>query len=224
MPENAGRTLLSQVEEEKWNARHVELGVSLQLAAVFRGWIPDGYFASGKPRILYVGKATSGRFNQPQVERTSFNGKGAFWNFARQIAAAVGCTEEGIPCIAWSNVSKISCQQIMAELSLIAGFEENAALTLESEIATTKPHVIVFVTGHFSDRVVRLVAHGHEDAEWNKSEKRLIQQKEADIWWKRRPDGGAVLWMRHPMGANRESLAYAAEKIASLTKARRPQR
>jgi hypothetical protein len=213
---HTGRVLLSQVDEEKWNARHKKLGASLKLADVFRGWIPDGYFASGKPRILYVGKATSGSFKGDQVE-SYFNGKGAFWSFARQIAVAVGCADKNIPCIAWSNISKISCPQIKAERLMIAGFEKDAARTLKSEIAATKPHVIVFVSGHFSDEVVLRVSDGYKDSEWNKSENESNQPKESDVWWKRRPDDRAVLWMRHPMGASKKTRAYAAAKIASLT-------
>jgi hypothetical protein len=73
MPENAGRTMLGDIEKQKWNARYVELAAHHELAGLFHGWIPDGYFAPGRPRILYVGKATSGPFNGFQSERISFN-------------------------------------------------------------------------------------------------------------------------------------------------------
>jgi hypothetical protein len=124
---------------------------------LFRGWIPAD-FLSREPRILYVGQPTSGPFNGHQAERASFNGKGAFWRFARQIAVAAGCSQESIPCIAWSNLSKISCPQIAPDPSLIV------------------------------DRVVRLVAEGDDDSEWNKSENASKHQTEADI-------GGNVGWM-----------------------------
>ncbi len=219
MSEKTGCVLLSDAEAKKWKARQkkLELGGKPKLTGLFRGWIPEGYFTSGEPRILYVGKATSGSFGGSEPEREYFNGKGAFWHFARQIAAGVRCDDGSIPCIAWSNISKISYPKVKAERSLIDGFEKESAQTLRSEIAKAKPHLIVFVTARFGEKVVRMVSDGEEDREWNKSENESHHKGEWDVWWKCRRDGIAVLWMRHPMGATKQKKAYAAAKISSLT-------
>lgn len=220
MPKNNGRVLLSQIEEEKWRSHRTglenRLGTSIKLAGLFRGWIPDG-FEEAKTRILYVGKATSGSFDGDEIERRTFNRKGAFWIFARDIAQAVDCDKKHIPCVAWSNISKVSRAQEKADPSLIAGLEDEASATLKSEIATTKPHIVVFVTSQFGEKVVQQVSDEHSTSEWNKSEDESNDPREADIWWKRRHDGIAVLWMRHPQGAKMAKRKYAAAKIRSLT-------
>lgn len=216
MSNKTGKTLITLLDEQRWLARSKQFESAHRLAGIFRGWIPEAYFSPGRPRILYVGKATSGEFDGANQERDSFNGKGKFWSFARQIATKVGCPDDEIPCIAWSNVSKISVAQIVAEDALIDGFEEDATSTLESEIATTNPHVIVFVTLRFGELVVRKIANGIDDASWNKSENESNLLGERDIWWKRRSDGTAVLWMQHPMIAKAETLNFATNKVASL--------
>jgi hypothetical protein len=212
MQENNGRLLLTSDEETKWRVRHDQLAASHHLAGLFRGWVPEG-FEDQHQRILYVGKATSGSFDVTDAERRYFNGKGAFWNFAKQIAIACNCSEVGIPCIAWSNISKLSGQGVKAEPWLVKGFEEQAAASLEAEIVCTRPQIVVFVTNHFSDLVVRAVSGGHEDSAWSKSENDSNQN---NIWWRRREDGVAMLWMRHPMGAPMAQRVYAAGKIAAL--------
>ena len=221
MTDNFGHVLLSQSNELLWIARLEELGSLRAVAGLFRGWVPAG-FHDNTPRILYVGKATSGKFDEAEVERKSFNIRGAFWAFACQIAAAVGCSEDDIPCIAWSNISKVSYPQIAAEASLIAGFEQVAASTLESDIAATNPDIVVFVSAHFSDRVVELVSQGYAEADWNKSEDEADDPQVGDVWWRRRSDNIAVLWMRHPMGASMKLRQYAAAKIALLAGSQTP--
>ncbi len=217
MSEDVGRVLLTGAELVKWQRRYDELGGARELAGLFRGWMPAG-FPESAVRILYVGKATSGPFQGEHVERDSFNKdkNRSFWGFARTIATAVGCDGETLRCIAWSNLSKISRPQIAADPSLIAGFEEAAAATLETEIAATAPSIVVFVTNHFGDKAVRLVSQCTEDWQWNRSENEMSDSNVQDVWWRRRKDGIAVLWMRHPQGASSTKLSYAASKVASL--------
>jgi hypothetical protein len=218
MLRHAGHILLSETEGRKWTARHKQFSKEQELAGLFRGWVPNGY-ADSQTRILYVGKATSGEFAGDSEERESFNkGGSAFWNFARQIAREIGCDDPRLPCIAWSNISKISIRGIEARPELVKGFEDQATSTLEYEIGEANPHVVVFVTMHFSDEVVQRVAEWSTNAVWSKSEEESSNPKEHDIWYRRRQDGRAVLWMRHPMHAYEETLDFAAKKIASLVK------
>ena len=207
--------MLGETEEAIWRERHQTLSATRTLAGLFRGWVPEK-FAAASCRILYVGKATSNSFEGLEPERTYFNGSGTFWAFAKQIAAATNCIDQSLSCVAWSNVSKISLPQVAADRWVIEGFEEEAAATLEAEIAKLHPNIVVFVSGHFSEEIVRLVANATDDQDWNKSENESNDSEVGDVWWTAREDGRPALWMRHPQGSNLKLRGYAAEKIASL--------
>lgn len=215
MSNSFGMVLLNEAERQKWEKRRVELSLDGEVSGLFRGWKPAG-FDSSDVRVLYIGKATSGSFHEEDVESTAFNGKGSFWNFARQIAVALGSSEKDLSCIAWSNISKVSRPQTAADPSVIHRFEAEAAETLKAEIAITNPDIIVFVTNHFCDEVVEEIAASGDDAQWTKSEEESSNAAEADVWWRVRSDGTAVLWMRHPQFAKKELLNFAVNKIASL--------
>lgn len=218
MSDQQGSLLLNDAEQQKWVNRLEKLKESREVAGLLRGWIPAGYHDSDRPRILYVGKTTSGEFYGNETEEKYFNFKrdGGFWSFARKIARSVNCDENSLTCIAWSNISKISFPQVKAESSLVTGFEDQAAATLQYEIEKTSPHIVVFVSGHFCDAVVCNIAEANDDSQWNRSENESATRLHEDVWWRRKKDGIAVLWMRHPLGAPTKKLEFAAQKVASL--------
>lgn len=206
-----GTYLVSDREADDWRQHH-----TADLAGVFRGWMPEKYFEFGSPRVMYVGKATSGDFEGPEVHSDSFNGHYGFWAFARRIARELGQNEQALSCIAWSNISKLSQREIKADPNLLHGLEDLAVNTLEHEIEVCKPDIIVFVSHHFSDLVVKRISGFETEASWNRSENELKGQTDDDVWWGLRHDNRHILWMTHPNGTSTERLDFAAGKIAYL--------
>jgi len=206
-----GSYLVSDIRADEWRQHHTP-----DLAGLFRGWLPEKYFNVGSPRVLYVGKATSGEFDEPEVHSDFFNGNHRFWSFARTIARALDQDDQSLSCIAWSNISKLSRRQIEADSHLLNGLENLAIRTLEDEITRSSPDIIVFVTHHFSDEVVKGVSGFESEARWNRSENESRSSKSDDVWWGLRNDNRHVLWMNHPERTSTERLDFAARKIAYL--------
>jgi hypothetical protein len=197
---------------EEWKEISKKLATEIDVAGTFFGWKPEGY-SEADPKIFYVGKATSGTFDKEKDHELAFNGSHAFWSFARRIVA--DAYKENLASLAWSNISKIGVPQISPDASLLKDekFKELAIRTLCSEINDLNPKIIVFVTAHFGECILREVVGGQHDQAWDKSDSH-------DLWWmKRNEKGYAVLWMRHPQGAKSELLDYAASKISELVKA-----
>ena len=205
-----GECLLTGELLDTWRALEANHR-SDEVAGLFRGW-KSLSFGSGKARILYVGKASSGDFDSHDVHATSFNGKHSFWDFARQIAERLDCTVE--QCIAWSNISKLSRRQIKADAFLVDDVDL-LVRTLKFEIKTVNPDIVVFVSAHFNDEVVRQISSGELDFAWNRSENETADLNQGDVWW-RKDKHRAYLWMRHPQGAGIPRLRFASDKIAAL--------
>ena len=213
----SGRHTVSGKLASEWQAKRLELVENGQeLAGVFLGYVPEQFGESGK-RVLYIGQATSGAFDEVDPHPGAFDGSHAFWSFARSFASAIAPGMTPHSCVAWSTISKLARVGISPDPSLLTGLEDLAARTSVQEIATTCPNVVVFVSHHFGENILRDVVESVNPSDWYKSEDESSNQEHDDVWWKQPTLGApAIVWRRHPRSDNKQRLDYSAKLIARL--------
>lgn len=171
--------------------------------------------------ILYVGKATRGRWGKTpcgstreQIRRgreftTKFLTNDAprynsgFWRFARKLSAEASKkwglpTENAVQHIAWTNILKIGARKGNPHGLLRQRQEDLAVETLRCEIESARPKLIYFVTGDYDYDVIGKLIGDTKHRSWKKRQ---------GMWWRLPADGlPAVLWTYHPQGKSKETL------------------
>ncbi|MEK6397159.1 MAG: hypothetical protein V4734_03660 [Terriglobus sp.] len=217
MAGESGQHLVGDIHAKEWEEHRRDWAAVTRVTPVFRGWMPDGYETEESPRVLLVGKATSGAFDQPDDHQDSFNGKYAFWAFARRIARALDQPVNPLACVAWTNIAKFNTTGIEPTPEVLRDAKELVVQTLFAEIRKAQPDVVVFTVSHFCDEVVQRVAKAPSDTYWDFDGLNSVESIH-DIWWRTSDTGISYVWMCHPQGASEEHLNFASNKIASLAK------
>jgi len=206
---------------EQWKALRSEISSArngkLPLAGLFLGHIPDGYEKQSK-RVLFVGKATAGEFNEEDASSLSFNGKSSFWQFARQVSRCAGGKSVEPVNVAWSNVSKIGVAKGNPSKSLQLAQAALACKTLQDEIETCKPTLVVFVCDGYGDEIIYEAVNanrgGANDFEIrHSSHGEFYVRKAIQIGSKQYP---AMLWVKHPQGKSSERRVQWIEEAKKL--------
>jgi hypothetical protein len=204
-----------------------------QIAAPFLSVKPRHYDPTKIPSILYVGKATQGRWFLEKFRKSvsvnewskrtrecmdeSVKTNSGFLRFARRLSAAtskrVGHQGEPLSNLIWTNLCKIGTLSGNPDRSLRDAQHDLAIETLRREIRTYKPKLIVFATGDYGagggDLLDGLV--GTAKNSWDS------KQEKKGYWW--RPAKGempALLWIYHPERKPERELRVWLQKACAL--------
>ncbi len=187
------------------------------LAGRFRCYaLPN--FREHQRRILYIGKATSGSFDKPDDVERSFNGQGAFWDFARKLSELANPDCNDLSNVAWSNIFKQGVV-IGNPLGEVAEDQiEEATRMLRKEVNDLAPTIIVLVTIGYYEKIVK---NAYNIAEGEIGEQALRQTKVegevCELWSRPRLDEiPPVVWLSHPMLKRREYLQAALSLTAEI--------
>ena len=217
--------------QEQWIQLYDELGGSFDsqvLAAPFVSVLEDPSEAASARKILLVGKATAGGWdnvhfdstkNQPLTarlqERRCFTlkqlkeiGNGdqnpsAFWRFRERL-------EQISSQVVWTNLVKIGFENDNPSLPFIQRQKELAQRTLRAEMEEYKPALVALVTNKFAANEIAHPVFGHRDS-W--------EQPTDSMWFKRATQTEpAMLWVDHPQMKLKDEVDCWLDKAQDLVR------
>lgn len=188
------------------------------LAGKFQPYVPPGFNEHAR-RILYVGKATKGEFDEPNANESAFNGDTPFWRFARSISELADPACKDLSNVAWSNLFKQGVTVGNPEGRTAEAQRDEAATLLRHEALTLNPTLIVLVNADYYEEVPRAAFDIPDDT----SENALIETQvpgelKFHLW--HRPALGPfplIVWMFHPQRKRSTYTTAALDLIARLT-------
>ena len=206
---------------QRWTDLHAELSsqpkYSGKLAGLFKGHIPETY-ALKKQRILYIGKATEGKFGIENASSMYFNCNGAaFWALARRFSTAADPSCNALENVAWSNLCKIGTISDCPVNQLADAQHQLAVESLQEEITRVQPTLIVCVAEGYQDHFfyeALQVVQGKDDGFLS-----------ADVdgvpyyYRGRRDSWPPILWMKHPQLRKRSYVDAVVAMGSDLMKA-----
>ena len=184
--------------EPEWKALHklARAARGEQLAGLFLGYMGSTW-EQQTSKVLYVGKATAGSFDEVDAHEKGFGKSTAFWSVAREISTAVGFDGAELDNIAWSNIFKIGLSKRNPDEQLQLAQKCLAIRTLQEELSALKPDLLV------------ITAEGWADSD-DLIYEVLRTSRGADGFEEKKDDGGTfytraardglppVLWIQHP--------------------------
>ena len=201
----------------RWQNLHTELSnveAGPELAGLFLGHKPPGFLRHSR-RILYIGKATAGPFNDQNASSKYFwCNQSAFWSFACRLSRRADPDCSDLTNLAWSNLCKIGTTLGNPGRNLVAAQRALAVETLQAEIAALRPTLVACVAANYlaDDFIydtlkVRRGMDGFEECSVGTS-----------AMYHRAPRDGfpAMLWMQHPQGKSCEYLDRADQLAGVL--------
>jgi hypothetical protein len=206
------------------------------LAGPFLSVPPASYDPARTPSVLYVGKATAGKwclsrymrlrtlkdrrqctadFLENYVKTGRYSS--AFWRFAQRlsegVAAATKSNIEPLQNLVWTNICKIGVKQGNPSGYVFRAQRELAVESLRFEIKRYRPRLVVFVTGDYGAEIVDAVVCDVGRSTWHKERGR-------DLFWWHEPIGKmpAILWAYHPARKPVSVLEVWLEQVSRLVR------
>ena len=180
---------------------------------------PD--FHKQQRRILYIGKATAGTFEEDDAAEHAFeHGQSSFWRFARKISRLADPAMDNLENLAWSNLIKQGVTSGNPK-SLSEDQKAEAVGILRKEVADLKPNLIVLVTVGYEEDIPK-AAFDIEDGETIGNDGKLktlpVSDQAYSIWsrevYRAFPP---IVWLNHPQGKRLEYTDAALHEIKRLT-------
>jgi hypothetical protein len=205
--------LLKRELKDMWNDLNSRPKYAGKLANPFFGYARPT-FAKSKTRVLYIGKATAGPLDKPDLSVYFGCNPGAFWSFAQRLSRISGEPADPLANIAWSNLCKIGTRTNNPGKSLAAEQQKLAVTILKAEIQYLEPSLIVCVAGYtiYDDFFYQALktTRGHDGF--------IGRPRKNPTMWVRttQPPYPPILWMRHPQTSSREYLNFAYAEAMRL--------
>lgn len=192
----------------------------MQAAGKFKCFVPPT-FPEHRRRVLYVGKATAGEFNDEHANEKWFNNVDSpFWRLARRISelADPDCTD--LSNLAWSNIFKQGVTRGNPSGKFAGGQRQAALQELKAEVDQLKPSLIVLVTGDYYDDIPKAayqIING-EVGDQALTRKAVPGEEKWDLW--SRPAYSSfppIVWTYHPQGKRTEYVEAALALVKQVS-------
>ena len=182
------------------------------LAGKFTTHSSPSYKSRGR-RILYIGKATAGAFEEEHASARYFNWNGPFWDFARVISRRADPACEDLSNLVWSNIFKQGVTRGNPSGSIADQQRVDAVAELKKEAEELKPSIIVLVTAGYYEEIPK-EAFDITDGEGEPSMliEAAAEGESRHALWSRPAFQGVppIVWMHHPQG---KSSVYRAAAV-----------
>jgi hypothetical protein len=210
--------ILKKELEDKWQHLQSCPEFAGKLAGPFFGHAPKT-FAKSNTKILYIGKATAGTFDEPDASRCHFGAnEKMFWSFARRLGSKTGDPTDPLANIAWSNLCKIGTRIKNPGAALAIEQQELAVKILSAEIQFLQPSLIVCVAGYtiYDDFFYKsLNTTRGQDGFLGKPQDNPTLYVRSSL-----PPYPPILWMRHPQFRPASYLDFAEAEALQLLKSK----
>jgi hypothetical protein len=188
----------------------------MTLAGKFQCYVPPG-FALHERRVLYVGKATAGKYVDVDAQELYSGKSSAFWNFARSISQLADPHCKDLSNLAWSNIFKQGVVSGNPYGKTAEAQRQEAEDELRKEVETVIPTLIVMVNAGYYEEIAK-AAYLIGDDELSELNQTTVQgESKYDLW--SRPAHGDIpplVWMYHPQGKRKEYLEAGIALIKKI--------